>query len=277
MRSGRVLALGLSIAVLLAGAGRAAAAPPGWQTLEPGLEYAELASPLPAASGDSLIRVLRIDPTRWALELVNASAAPEATRHTAREWAQARGLVAAINASLYQTDYRTSVSLMKSRRHVNNPRLSKHNAVLLFDRLDTGVPPVQLVDRTCRDLGAVDGHYGAAVQSIRMISCHRANVWSQQPRSWSSAAIGVDGAGRVLFLHMRAPLSTHDFADALLALPLDLHETMYVEGGPEAQLYVHAGGREIEVVGSHGSSGFTAIENAVALPVPNVIGVKKID
>ena len=253
----------------------AAAAEAPWQELEAGLEYGELTSPIRATSGDSIIRVLRVDPARWRFELVSASATPDAGRQTARGWARLHGLAAAINASLYQADYRTSVSLLKSRRHVNNPRLSKHNAVLLFDRLDPGVPPVTLVDRTCRDLGAVQPRYGAAVQSIRMISCHRTNVWSQQPRAWSSAAVGVDGQGRVLLMHMRAPLSTHDFADALLALPLDLRQTMYVEGGPEAQLYVNAGGREIEVVGSHGSSSFAPLENSAALPIPNVIGIKR--
>jgi len=269
----------LALVAVVAGAAAPAAAAAeaiAWQALEPGLEYAELASPIRASAGDSLIRVLRLDPTRFGLDLFNASAAPDAASHTAREWAQANGLVAAINASLYQTDYRTSVSLMKTRRHVNNPRLSKHNAVLLFDRLDAAVPPLQIVDRTCRDLAPVQRNYGAAVQSIRMISCHRANVWGQDERTWSSAAVGVDRQGRLLLIHMRAPLSTHDLADALLALPLDLHETMYVEGGPEAQLYVNAGGREIEVVGSHGSSGFTAIENAAALPIPNVLGVRRL-
>lgn len=277
MRAVRVAALAALLA-LVAAAPRSrpvAAAEPPWQELEAGLEYVELASPIRAGSGDSLIRVVRLDPARWALELVNASATPDAPRQTARGWARAHGLAAAINASLYQTDYRTSVSLMRRRDHVNNPRLSKHNAVLLFDRRDAGVPPVTLLDRTCSDLGAVQDRYAAAVQSIRMISCTRANVWSQQPRAWSSAAVGVDGRGRVLLLHMRSPLSTHDFADALLALPLDLRQTMYVEGGPEAQLYVNAGGREIEVVGSHGSSAFAAIVNDAALPIPNVIGVKR--
>ncbi|MEO8601553.1 MAG: phosphodiester glycosidase family protein [bacterium] len=265
----------LVLAALLAGVpGGARAAEANWQSLASGLDYAELVSPIRARDGDSIIRVLRVDPNRFVVELLNASATPDATRHTAHEWAQAHGLVAAINASLYQTDYRTSVSLMKTRQHVNNPRLSKHNAVLLFDHLDGDGPPVQIVDRTCRDLAPVQAHYGAAVQSIRMISCHRGNVWGQTSRPWSSAAVGVDGRGRLLLIHMRAPLATHDLAEALLALPLDLRETMYVEGGPEAQLYVNAGGREIEVVGSHGSSGFTAVENTAALPIPNVIGIK---
>ncbi|MBX3025097.1 phosphodiester glycosidase family protein [bacterium] len=246
-----------------------------WQVLEPGLEYAEVASPIRSEDGDSQIRIARIDPTRFSVELFNASATPDGTRRTVREWAEQRHLAAAINAGLYQDDYRTSTSLMRSREHVNNPRLSRHNAVLLFDRREAALPPVQLIDRTCRDLGSVVDRYAGAVQGIRMISCKRANVWTQQDKQWSNAAVGVDEAGRLLFIHMRAPLSTHDFAEALLALPIGLRETMYVEGGPEAQLFVRGGGREIEALGSHGSSGFAALAGSFALPVPNVLGVRR--
>jgi hypothetical protein len=247
-----------------------------WQQLEPGLDYADVRSPIASTEGDSRIRMVRIDPTRFAIELFNASAAPEGLRRTAREWAEQHQLVAAINASLYQADYRTSTSLMRSRRHVNNPRLSRHNAVLVFDPTDPSRPPVQLIDRTCRDLAAIESHYAGAVQGIRMISCKRANVWTQQPKQWSNAAVGIDDKGRLLFLHMRAPLSTHDFAEALLALPIGLRETMYVEGGPEAQLFVHAGGREHEALGSHGSSGLASLANGFALPIPNVLGVRRL-
>jgi len=247
-----------------------------WEVLEPGLEFGSATSPIPSEAGDSRIRVLRIDPNRFELQLLNSSASTDGASLTAKQWAERYGLVAAINASLYQTDQRTSISLMKSRTHTNNPRLSKHNAVLLFDRLDDSVPPVQIVDRTCRDLAAVQGRYGAMVQSIRMVSCNRANVWSQQPENkWSTAAVGIDQRGQLLFIHVRSPLSTHDLIDSLLALPLDLREAMYVEGGPEAQLYARAGGRELEFVGSHGSS-FAGIENTVALPIPNVLGIRRV-
>ena len=50
---------------------------------------------------------------------------------------------------------------------------------------------------------------------------------------------------------------------------------MYVEGGPEAQLYVRAGGRELEFVGSYGSALGVAADLYVA-PIPNVIGVRRI-
>ncbi len=245
-----------------------------WEQLEPGLELGSAPVPPPAASSDSLIQVLRIDPAHFELALLNSSAAADGGSRTARSWVEGHGLVAAINASMYQTDGRTSTSLMKTGRHANNPRLSKHNAVMLFDRLTDRVPAVQIVDRTCRDLAPLQNRYGAMVQNIRMVSCHGTNVWSQQPHKWSTAAIGMDARGRVLFIHVRAALGTHDLIDALLALPLELRETMYVEGGPEAQLYVHAGGREVELVGSQGST-FAAIENTYALPIPNVVGVRR--
>ena len=213
------------------------------------------------------MRVLRIDPRRFDLKLMNASAPGEERALTARAWCARGGLVAAINASMYQIDQRTSVSLMKTRTHVNNPHLSKDRAVLAFDRLDPAVPPVAILDRDCGDFETLRDKYGTLVQSIRMISCRGKNVWSQQPRRSSAAAIGRDRQGRVLFIHARSPYSTHDLIDILLELPLSIDRALYAEGGPEAQLYVNSGGRESEWVGGE--------DNRRAWPVPNVIGIAR--
>jgi hypothetical protein len=163
---------------------------------------------------------------------------------------------------------------MRSREHVNNPRLSKDKAVLAFDAIEAGVPPVQIIDRECQDFDTLSRSYGTLVQNIRMVSCAGRSVWAQQPRAWSTAAIGVDRKGRVLFIHARAPHTTHDLIESLLELPIDLKNAMYTEGGPEAQLYVRGGGEEMEVTG--------VIEGAdpgspmLAWPVPNVIGVRRL-
>ena len=104
-----------------------------------------------------------------------------------------------------------------------------------------------------------------------MISCKGRNVWAQQPKRWSTAAIGVDAGGNVLFIHVRSPFSTHDLIEILLALPLDLKRAMYAEGGPEAQLYVAAGGREEEFSGSYETGFNEDDDNQISWPVPNVI------
>jgi phosphodiester glycosidase len=254
-------------AVAPAGAERADGSP--WQGLEPGLEYALLDGP-PAESGDRKIAVVRIDPARFELRLANASAPGEGEIRTARAWAYRTGASAAINASMYQEDYRSSVSLMRTRDHVNQRRLSKDKAVLAFDPLVSGVAPVRIVDRECDDLAQAEKRYGSLVQSIRMISCDRRNVWAPSDRRFSSAAIGLDSKGRVLFIHARSPWPVHELVKALLALPLDLARAMYVEGGPEAQLFARSGSKEIERVGAFEGAA-RAAENPRAWPVPNVI------
>src|SRR5206468_3610842 len=170
---------------VLASAVAAGVKPPkpraAWRRLEAGLELGEFVSPRPSDRGDSIVRALRIEPSRFELRLLNASANARGGPLTARAWcARAR-----------------------------------------------------------------------LVQSIRMISCNGENVWSRQERRWSTAAIGMDALGRILFLHVRSPYSTHDLIDILKALPLGLTRAMYAEGGPEAQLFVSSGAEEHEWVGSY--------------------------
>ncbi|HTN52499.1 MAG TPA: phosphodiester glycosidase family protein [Anaeromyxobacter sp.] len=249
----------------------ALATPPSaapWQRLEAGLELAWLDGP-PGAPGDGKILVVRIDPAHFELRLLNASAPGEGGLHTARAWAERTGAAAAINAGLYQADYLTSVSQMRSRDHVNQRRVSREKAFLAFDPLEPGIPAVRIVDRECEDVDRVTSRYGALVQSIRMVSCQRQNVWAESPRRASAAAIGLDGKGRILFVHARSAWPVHALVDALLALPLDLRRAMYVEGGPEAQLYVRAGKEELERVGAFESAPGAA--PGEAWPVPNVI------
>ncbi|MBU0741983.1 phosphodiester glycosidase family protein [bacterium] len=253
----------------------ASAAHDGWRELEPGLELGEFPSPVAARSGDSIVRVVRVDPSVWEFALLNTSAPGEGELHTAGEWCARHGCVAAINASMYQTDYRRSVSLMRTRDHANNTYVSKDNTILAFDRLDDTVPPVQIIDRTCQDFAQVSGHYGTLVQSIRMISCHGNNVWEQQNRRYSTAAIAIDGAGRLLMIHCRSPYSTYDFIGILQDLPLDIANAMYVEGGPESQLCVYAGGERHEFVGSFESGILESDLNRRAWPIPNVVSVRR--
>jgi len=273
MMARRILCLFLALCLPPAAA-LGAGAKNAWRTLEPGLELGAFVAPVAARSGDSTVRVVRVDPEKWELVLLNTSAPGEGDLHTAREWCERHGCAAAINASMYQTDYRRSVSLMRTRDHVNNSYVSKDNTVLAFDRLDGDVPPVQIIDRTCQDFPSVSKSYGTLVQSIRMISCRGNNVWEQQKRRYSTAAVAMDGAGRLLMIHCRSPYSTHDFIDILLGLPLDIVNAMYVEGGPESQLAVDAGGERHEFVGSFESGFLESDLNRRAWPIPNVVAVR---
>jgi hypothetical protein len=247
-----------------------------WQPLARGLELGIFLSPQRADYGDSLIRVLRIDPQFFELKLMNASSTKNGRPLTARQWCRQNGMVAAINASMYQTDHKTSVSLMRTRSHTNNPRLSKDKTILAFNRTSLNLPRVKMIDRECENFDQWKSKYGTLVQSIRMISCTGKNVWSQQPRKWSTAAIAMDQQDRVLFIHVGSPYSTHDLINNLRRLPLGITRAMYSEGGPQAQLYIRYGNREHEFVGKFDLKLNENINSPVFWPIPNVIGISAI-
>ena len=243
-----------------------------WKQLEAGLEY-ERFSPKDANGEVVRIRVLRIDPRFFKLVLVNASHVKDKTRRSARAWGEDFSLLATINASMYQEDRLTSVSLMKTRKHTNNAYVSKDQCVLAFDPGKHSLPAVTLIDRQCDDFESLRKKYGTLVQSIRMISCKGANVWSQQGRKASIAAIGIDSSGRILFLHLTTPQSTYDFIRHLQGLPLDIERAMYLEGSAPAQMVVNHSKLQLQAAGTWSSDVAEEGDRAFALPIPNVIGV----
>jgi hypothetical protein len=245
----------------------------GWQELAPGLDLGIFRAPLPSEIGDSKIRVLRIDPQRYKFRLLSASAFENGRALSAKQWTQQNGLVAAINASMYQADYKSSVSLMRSGANINNPRLSKDMTILAFDNKSPEVPLVKIIDRECEDFKVWQKKYRTMVQSIRMISCTGKNVWTKQPQKWSTAAIGVDERDRVLFIHVSSPYSTHDLIDILKILPLSISRAMYAEGGPQAQLYINIGDHEHEFVGNYDIDLQGNMKKLISRPVPNVVGI----
>ncbi|MCK4987906.1 MAG: phosphodiester glycosidase family protein, partial [Desulfobacterales bacterium] len=203
----------------------------GWQQLDRGLELGTFLSPQPAEVGDSLVRVLRINPKYYRLRLLNASAIENGVPLTPKQWCRQNGLIAAINPSMFQTDYKTSVSLMRTQTHTNNPRLSKDMTILAFDRQSSDVPRAKIIDRQCEDFQFWKKKYKTLVQSIRMLSCKGKNVWKQQQQKWSTAAIAIDGQENILFIHVRSWYSTHDLINVLKKLPLNISKAMYTEGG----------------------------------------------
>lgn len=244
-----------------------------WRSWRPGLEEARFALEASGPAPRPELVVLRIDPARFALRLLCAGQVGGAPR-TAREWSREFGLSAVINASMYQKDNRTSVGLMLTKGYVNNPRPAKgHNALLALDPLRPGLAPVRLFDLTRTPLANIRARYGTLIQNYRLFTPDRKNLWKREDQKWSSALVGQDREGRVLFMICREVYPMPKLVDRLLRLPLGLRAAMYVEGGPEATLYAKDGAREISVVGSFGSKPEQTEANTDEWALPNVIGV----
>jgi len=245
--------------------------------LAPGFELGRYRLPEPSRLGPGETVFVRLDPARVHLE-VRAAALGDKKLRTASSWGATHPdatAVAVMNSSMFQDDWLTSVGRMEVRGEVQNPHwAAQQNSVLVADpgKPGPGTPTAALVDLGCvADRDAAFAPWTTRVQSIRLLGCNGDVVWAEQDRAWSSALIGQDRKGRLLFLQTRAPYSMHSLAQQLHDAPLDLVRMHYTEGGPEASLYVRAPGVERRLFGSYETGFVENDDNAREWELPNVV------
>lgn len=250
----------------------------GWMSVAPGLDLGTFVARAPAPFGDSRVTVLRIDPNLWDLEFVGLSQTGESTGRTAKQWCQKYHLTAAINAGMFGTDFVTHVGYLRSRGHVNNDHVNDYQSVAAFDPVE-GRELARFrifdLDDPSVTMAGILIDYASAVQNLRLIKRPGLNRWSQQEKRWSEAAIGEDAQGRILFVFSRSPFTMHDLNGELLSMGIGLVAAQHLEGGPEAQLYLHFGDQELEMFGSYETSFRENDGNESPWPIPNVLGIRQ--
>jgi Phosphodiester glycosidase len=240
---------------------------PGAIDLAPGLRAEKVRLP----GRDECLTLVRIDPARFELRVHTAAA--DGGARPAPRWAEEFGLVAVINTSMFGDGDR-SIGILRSARSVDrdrdNPRLGGFFA---FDPVAPSAAPVMMTGRNCPgfDLADVRRRYRGLIQNYRLLGCRGGAMRWSDPKIYSAAAVGLDRAGHVVFLHARAPMRMAEFSRFLASPELGLRGAMYVEGGPEASLFAAAGGARVEEMGSF-ETGFWDHSNRRFWPIPNVLG-----
>ncbi|MBK7863068.1 MAG: phosphodiester glycosidase family protein [Archangiaceae bacterium] len=185
-------------------------------------------------------------------------------RRTAAAWAREQGARVAFNASMFQTDLRTSTGHLHCGKRVNQAAWSRdYQSVLVFRPLAAGLPAFTLVDLDQSGAKETIAKYDCAVQNLRLIKAPGESVWQSAPRRWSEAALALDRQGRLVFVFSQRPVTMPDLIERLLKSDLELVRAMHLDGGPEASLSLRSGGAWLD---------FTATDEPVALP--NVLLVK---
>ena len=264
-------------AAVLAGPALSATPPITWQSLQDGVEYAAIGADKvdAGASADERLHVVRIDPERAPLVAVMAKAGDGKPREAAK-WCHERKLAVAINLGMYAADQLTNVGHAHVPGHVNHAHWSSsYKSALAFAPKKKGLPAAVLLDLDEPGSKERLADYGAAVQNLRLIRAPGQNVWGEQERRWSEAAVAMDKQGRLLFLFTRHLYSMHELNAKLLALPLDISNAMHVEGGPEASLSIHVPGLDLDLNGSYEIEVDEDDIEAGQWPIPNVLGVAK--
>src|SRR5262249_10602392 len=162
-----------------------------------------------------------------------------------------------------------SIGLLVANSSVNRDRDNERlGAFLAFDPIDEKDAPVVLTGRDCAgfDLPALRRRYPSIVQNYPLLDCDgQPGAW-RDARSFSAAAVGLDAEGRPVFVHARAPAQMSAFADLLARR--GLRAAMYVEGGPQASLYVRDGDVEVAEMGTG------LLPNSSFFQIPSVLGFR---
>ncbi len=239
-----------------------------WLTLEPGLDFHIFA--LDEQHTRQLI-VLRIDPKRFAFRLFSVSEYGGRPR-SLRQWGHRHKLTAVINASMYLPDHRTSTGYLRQDNHSNNGRIVRsYGSIFLAEPMRPTLPLAQLCDKEVSPCRERVEDYHCVVQNFRILNDQRQIVWSAFTKPVAISAVGKDAQGRILFLHCREAIAVREFARQLLALPLDIRATMYVEGGAQAGLFVQTPRLTHLWGGRHAADFLTSV--AIHAPLPNVLGI----
>lgn len=245
-----------------------------WQQVDDGLFIAEFSAAQKSIVGSSTITIIKINPHFYSFKLITAKEYGVEPM-TARSWCEKYDLIAAVNAGMFQSDYRSNVGYMKNFKHVNNGKINKYSSVFAFNPLDPGIDSVKIYDAEDASIKIIIQNYQTVIQNLRLIKRPGKNRWSQQNRKWSEVALGQDRDGNILFLFSRSPYSMHDFNKIILKLPVHLACAQHLEGGPEASLYFSYKGAQMNKFGSY-ETGFNENDNnSNAWPIPNVLGIVK--
>lgn len=245
--------------------------------LEEGLEYIEFDASIRSSIGDSKISILKISPHLFSFELITASENSDSC-YKINDWVDNRGYIAGINAGMFDLLSNENIGFMKNYNHFNNDSVNpNYGAIAAFNQIDTIVSPFQIIDINCQDWEQMSKKYNTYVQAMRMTDCNATPIpWNVQKDMKSSiVALGADLEGNALFIFVRSPYSANDFISNILALPLNLKNMMYLEGGALSALYINHPKLKTLKLGSYETDIFEDYDNPRAFEIPNVIAIKR--
>lgn len=240
---------------------------PLWLALEPGLDFCEIR----LNEDDSRLTALRIDPEKFDFVL-GASGMDHKNPRTLENWAKDYDLKAAINASMFLPDLK-STGYMRSGDYVNNGRVAERfGAFFAAGPKKENLPRALIIDKDDSGWRERLNDYDLVIQNYRMTNAKRKILWSPGGPLYSISAIAQDGDGKILFLHSRAPVEAYAFIQQLLHLPLDVRTVMYVEGGAQAGLLVRSDKLERSLAGAHAPS--FLVTGKIKAALPNILGIR---
>ena len=250
---------------------------PVWHELQRGFSYWEPNAPEKSICNDSKIFILKADPRYCKFRMLSSSEHGKRNR-TADVWAKEFDVNVVVNTSMFSMkNARASKGYLKNYSHYNNPHMNGYyNVMMALNPKKKSYPEMMLYDLTCNKWEAIRTNYQTFCQGMRMIGCNGNRMsWDKNPGQACSMVIGAtDITGNIYFIFTRSPYTHQKMIDFIIRLIPDIRTTVYLEGGPEASLYVQTCDTIISKIGSYVSRTYENDNNDHFWKIPNVIGIQ---
>ena len=247
-----------------------------WTILSPGLEYIEELAPLKSKIGDSKLSILRIEPSRFQVDIHSATNYDCVARNL-YEWADSFKLNIVFNAGMY--DLRKplySRGYLRSRDHLNNSNIIEgFNSMIAIGPKKPHLKEICILDLRCSAWEEKKDEFHSFAQGIRMLDCNGNPMAWNKVQSCSMLVAAEDPKGFFYLIFCRSPYTQNEMIQFLLKMPYKLRNAIYLEGGPETSLLIDVNGHCIEKVGSWVAKTWEKDTNYNFWKLPNVIGIKQ--
>jgi hypothetical protein len=251
--------------------------PDVWRELQHGLFFREVDAPEKSILNDSKFFILKADPQLCNFRML-CSSQHKKMNLPADEWARNFGVNVVVNAGMFNmANKRTSKGYLKNFGHINNPHLNaNYNVMMAMNPKRFSDTTLIICDMTCRNWENIRSDYNTLCQGMRMIDCNgNPMAWDKRPGQACSMVIGAtDISGMIYFIFTRSPYTHQKMIGFLMDLIPGISTTVYLEGGPEASLYIQTADTIISKYGSYVSKTYANDNNNHFWKIPNVIGIQ---
>lgn len=208
-------------------------APPVWQTLGPGLEFALWENLTPSRSGSSQVALLRADPIRYAFRVLAAPKGEEG--YTTGQWREQSGALAVFNAGLYTPEGRHLGYLLQDGKELS-PMVAQQDGLFLAAPREPDLPAARILDLRYTPFDPRLNPYRQAAQSLMLLDRFGMIRVRRSARVANRTALAIDDKGRILVVVTEGGHTLWELAQALKDSGLGLREVMTMDGGAESQL-----------------------------------------
>ena len=248
-----------------------------WHPLQKGLSYLETDAPEKSILNDSKIFILKADPMLCSFQILNSSENKKQNK-PADIWAKEFGMNVIVNAGMFNmANRRTNKGYLKNYFHFNNSHLNgNYNVMMAMNPELKSDTAMIITDMTSRNWKSLQSNYHTLCQGMRMIDGNgKPMAWDKRHGQSCSMVIGAtDIAGSIYFIFTRSPYTHQQIIGFLFRLIPNIRTTVYLEGGPEASLYIQTKDTVISKFGSYVSKTYANDNNDHFWTIPNVIGIR---